>query len=118
MMRGQLDELRGQGTEIAVIEAAVLVEADWLDLVDEVWAVQVPEAVAQERLMTRNGFSAEESQSRIRAQLTNEERARHARVVIDNSGSVEDARARVQEALESARGRAGADITDGTKPRT
>lgn len=118
MMRGQLDELRGQGTEIAVIEAAVLVEADWLDLVDEVWAVQVPEVVAQERLMTRNGFSAEESQSRIRAQLTNEERARHARVVIDNSGSVEDARARVQEALESARGRAGADITDGTKPRT
>ena len=117
MMRAQLEELRGQGTEVAVIEAAVLIEADWLDLVDEVWAVQVPEAVARERLMARNGFSAEDAQSRIRAQLANEERARHARVVIDNSGSLEDARARVREALASAQSQAATTGSEGTEPR-
>jgi dephospho-CoA kinase len=117
MMRGQLAELRAGGTEIAVIEAAVLIEADWLDLVDEVWAVQVPEAVAQERLMSRNGFSAEEAQSRIRAQLANEERARYAQTVINNSGSVEDARRQVQEALAAARGKAADTRMTGSEPR-
>jgi dephospho-CoA kinase len=99
MMRGRLAELKANGTGVAVIEAAVLLEAGWQDLVDEVWVVQVPEEVAQARLMARNGFSAEEAQSRIRAQLSNEERARHAQVVIDNSGDIESARRQVTAAL-------------------
>ncbi len=99
MMRERLDTLAAAGSEIAVIEAAVLIEADWLDLVDEVWVVQVPEEVAMQRLITRNGFTAEDALARIRAQLSNEERARRARVVIDNSGSVEDARRQVMAAL-------------------
>jgi dephospho-CoA kinase len=100
MMRGQLEELRAGGTEVVVIEAAVLLEAGWQDLVDEVWVVQVPEEVATERLISRNGFSAEDARARIRAQLTNEERARGARVVIDNSGDIEEARARVRAEVE------------------
>lgn len=101
MMRAKLDALAAGGAEVAVIEAAVLIEADWLDLVDEVWVVQVPEEVAMQRLMARNGFSAEDAQARIRAQLSNEERARHAQVIIDNSGSVEEARRQVAAALAS-----------------
>ena len=99
MMRARLDELAAQGTELAVIEAAVLIEASWQDLTDEIWVVQVPEAVARERLMARNGLSAEDANARIRAQLTNEERAHHADAIIDNSGSVEDAREQVKKAL-------------------
>jgi dephospho-CoA kinase len=99
MMRGQLAGLSAQGTEVAVIEAAVLLEAGWQDLVDEIWVVQVPEEVAMQRLMARNGFSAEDARSRIRAQLSNEERARHADVIIDNSGAIEDARRQVSEFL-------------------
>lgn len=99
MMRSRLAELRAGGTAVAVIEAAVLIEAAWTDLVDEVWVVQVPEAVAVERLMSRNGFSEADALSRIRAQLTNEQRAAHARLVIDNSGPIEQARAAVRQAL-------------------
>lgn len=97
MMQEKLDALRQQGVETAVVEAAVLVEANWLDLVDEVWVVQVPEAVAKERLMTRNGFSEEEALSRIRAQLTNAERAKHAQVVIENTGTIDDVQRQVAE---------------------
>ncbi len=103
MMRAQLDELAAQGTELAVIEAAVLIEAGWQDLMDEIWVVQVPEEVAMARLMARNGFSAQDAQNRIRAQLTNAERARHADVIIDNSGSVEDARRQVEAALAAVK---------------
>jgi dephospho-CoA kinase len=95
MMRGRLNQLRAEGVQVAVIEAAVLIEASWTDIVDEVWVVQVPEDVALARLMARNGLSAEDGRARIRAQLTNAERAAHAGVVIDNSGTVEEASARV-----------------------
>jgi dephospho-CoA kinase len=99
MMRGRLKELAAQDTQVAVIEAAVLLEAGWQDLVDEIWVVQVPESVAMQRLMARNGFSAEDAQSRIRAQLSNEERARQASVVIDNTGTIEDAKTQVSALL-------------------
>ncbi len=99
MMRGRLAELRDAGTAVAVIEAAVLIEAAWTDLVEEVWVVQVPESIAVERLISRNGFSEADALARIRAQLTNEQRAAHARIVIDNSGAIEQARAKVREAL-------------------
>jgi dephospho-CoA kinase len=99
MMRARLDQLRASGTNVAVIEAAVLLEAGWQDLTDVVWVVQVAEDVAMARLMTRNGFSAEEARSRIRAQLSNEERARHADAIIDNNGSIDEAREQVESAL-------------------
>ncbi len=97
MMRARLAELRAAGTRVAVIEAAVLIEAAWTDIVDEVWVVQVPEEVALARLMARNGLSAEDGRARIRAQLSNAERAAHARIVLDNSGTVAAARARVDQ---------------------
>jgi dephospho-CoA kinase len=99
MMRARLDELRAAGTQVVVIEAAVLLEAGWQDLTDEVWVVTVPEPIAMQRLIARNGFSEDEARSRIRAQLSNEERAQHADAVIDNSGSIEDARVQVRQTL-------------------
>jgi dephospho-CoA kinase len=105
MMRQRIADLRAAGADVVVIEAAVLIEADWLDLVDEVWVVQVPEEIAMQRLMTRNGFSADDARARIRAQITNEERARHAQVIIDNSGSVEDARKQVQSEVQRLKSR-------------
>jgi dephospho-CoA kinase len=99
MMRSQLADLRAGGADLAVVEAAVLFEAGWEDLMDEVWVVQASPAIARERLIARNGLTPEDADARIRAQLTNEERARRADVVIDNSGTVEEAVARVQAAL-------------------
>lgn len=98
MMAERLAELRSQHAPVAVLEAAVLIEADWLPLVDEVWVVTVPEDVARQRLISRNGLTPKEANARIRAQLSNEERARHADLVIDNSGSLEALREQVERA--------------------
>jgi len=51
MMRRLIDDFRNQGIGVAVIEAAVLIEADWVDLVDQVWVVTVPVEVAAARLI-------------------------------------------------------------------
>jgi dephospho-CoA kinase len=108
MMRARLKQLRAEGVAVVVIEAAVLIEASWTDIVDEVWVVQVPEDVALARLMTRNGLSADDGRARIRAQLSNAERAAHAGVVIDNSGTVDEARSRVDSEWTALMGRASA----------
>ena len=97
MMEAWLAERRAEGTGIAVIEAAVLIEADWLSLADEVWlVVSAPETLRQ-RLMERNGLTAEEAEKRLRAQLTNEKRRPYADVLIENDGSLEELSRAVEE---------------------
>jgi dephospho-CoA kinase len=95
MMEERLAALEREVVPVAVLEAAVLVEADWLPLVDEVWVVEASPEVARQRLMAYKGLSAAEAEARLGAQLTNEERRRHADVVIDNGGSLEDTRRQV-----------------------
>ena len=96
----RLGALRASGAPVVVLEAAVLIEAEWIPLVDQVWLVTVPPAVARERIVQRNGLTAEQADARIAAQLTNEERAQHAQVIIDNSGTLDELRRRVMAEWE------------------
>ena len=98
MMEKQLDELRASGTEVAVLEAALLIEADWTPLTDEVWLVTVSPETARQRLFERNGLSAEDAEARIRAQLTNEKRREYADVEIENDGTLDELTAAVDDA--------------------
>jgi dephospho-CoA kinase len=93
----RLHELQSRGVEVAVLEAAVLVEANWFDLVDETWVVVVTPDIARQRLIERNGLSAEAAEARLVSQITNEERLRHADVVIDNNASLDSLRSQVSE---------------------
>lgn len=97
-MERRLGELREEGVPVVVLEAAVLIEAGWLPLVDQVWAVVADPAIARERIMRRNGLSAEQADARIAAQLSNDERIARAHVVIENNGTLEDLRRRVDDA--------------------
>jgi dephospho-CoA kinase len=101
MMRRRLDDLRKSGVTVAVIEAAVLLEAGWTDLVDEIWVAEVSEPVAIARLMARNNLTEADALARIRSQLSNEQRAARANVVINNDGTVAQARERLAEAWMS-----------------
>jgi dephospho-CoA kinase len=81
---------------VIVLEAAVLLEAGWQDLVDEVWVITVKIATAVERLMARNGLSEEQAMSRIQSQMSTRERLEYADVKIDNSDALEDLHRRVE----------------------
>ena len=72
-----------------VLEAAVLVEANWFGLVDQVWVVTVEPSVAKARLMSRNNLTDAQAQSRIDAQISNKERLLHAYAKFDNSGTLD-----------------------------
>ena len=72
-----------------ILEAAVLIEAGWQDLVDEVWSTVVDREIAIDRASSRDGTDRSQIEARIDSQLSNEERTSEASKVIDNSGSEE-----------------------------
>jgi len=96
MMEKRIQELREQGVEDVVVEAALLIEAHWTPLVDEVWVVTSPEEVVIQRIQSRNNLPEEAIRSRIRSQMPQEERVRHADVVIENDGDLGQLREKVQ----------------------
>ena len=76
---------RSAPERIVVLEAAVLIEADWLDLADQIWVTVVKPAVAIERACARDNLSEDAVRTRLDAQLSNDERGSYADHVIDNS---------------------------------
>jgi dephospho-CoA kinase len=97
-------ELRARGgMKAIVIEAAILIEANWQPLADQIWLVVASEPVVIERLARQRNLSPEQVRTRIAAQLSNEERLKHTHVVIRNDGSLDEVRAAVQQAWDQLR---------------
>jgi phosphopantetheine adenylyltransferase/dephospho-CoA kinase len=101
----ELSEFETAGNNLAVLEAAVLFEAGWEDLCDEIWVVVVEPDLAVERLASRNGLDPEAARARINSQLSNAERVSRAGVVIENNGSLEALNSRIEEAWSELQGR-------------
>jgi phosphopantetheine adenylyltransferase/dephospho-CoA kinase len=81
---------------IIVLEAAVLIEANWQDLVDEIWVTVVQREVAIDRASARDGVDGSAIEARIDSQLSNAERSASAQQVIDNSSTVADLESQLQ----------------------
>ena len=97
IVKEKLESLAKQGTDVAVVEAAVLFEAGWDALVGEVWTTESLAERVVERLQQRNAFAPEEIRKRIASQMPAEDRARRADEVIANDGEMEDLEAAVRE---------------------
>lgn len=97
IVQDKLWSLEVEGVEVAVVEAAVLFEAGWDKLVNEVWTTESSLESVVARLQERNGFEPAEIRKRIDSQMSSEERARRADQVISNTGKLDDLEAAVQE---------------------
>lgn len=86
----ELAALETAGNSLAVLEAAVLLEAGWDDLADEVWVVVVEPDQAVARLAQRNGLDEAAARARIASQLSNAERVAKGDTIIENNGTLED----------------------------
>ena len=83
-----------------VVEAAILIEANWTPLADEVWLVETNRGAVIDRIAEQRGMAAKDTEARIASQLSNEERRKHAHLVIQNDGSLEDLKQHVSQAWE------------------
>eukprot|EP00923_Selenidium_pygospionis_P000456 GHVN01000805.1.p3 GENE.GHVN01000805.1~~GHVN01000805.1.p3 ORF type:complete len:250 (+),score=39.79 GHVN01000805.1:4153-4902(+) len=64
----------GIADHLIVLEAAVLLEAEWCDLVDVVWLVYTTDEVAKQRVKTRDCIPEEKVEARLKSQMSNEAR--------------------------------------------
>jgi dephospho-CoA kinase len=85
-------------TAPVVVEAAILIEANWLPLVDTVWVVVAPQAAVIDRVQAERQLSPQQIQARIEAQIAEAKRRRYADVVIDNKGDLQELRDQVRAA--------------------
>ena len=84
-----------------VVEAAILIEAGWRAIVDQLWVVSVRRETAIERVVASRGVSRADVERRLDAQLSDAERRHQADVVIENDGGVDALRAQVEAAWRS-----------------
>jgi dephospho-CoA kinase len=84
---------------IVVVDAIKLLESGLAREMDAVWVVTCPRAEQVRRLVTERGLTAEQAETRISAQGSQEEKARQATVVIANGGTLEDTERQVDAAL-------------------
>src|SRR5262249_58312764 len=85
-IQGQIDYMRDkQATPVIVVEAAILLEAGWRALVDQLWVVVTDVEVAIARLKAYKNFTEDQARARTAAQLSNAERMAQADKVIWNN---------------------------------
>ena len=77
---------------IGVVDAALMVESGSYRRFDKLIVVHCRAEVQLERVMERNGWSREEAESRIQAQMPQEEKTKFADYLIDSSNGFEDTR--------------------------
>jgi len=101
-LEGSVAEAERAGAPAVVVEAIKLVESGLAALCDEVWLVTCAPAAQRERVIDR-GLEPADADQRIAAQAGLVERVRPvATRVIDTSGPIADARARVAAAWAAA----------------
>lgn len=75
---------------ILFVDAALLIETGLYKKVDEVWLIVAHEALRIKRVAKRDATDANRIKQRIRMQMTDEQKTRHAYRVIDNSGTKQE----------------------------
>ena len=97
---GEIEKERKAGRlEYLFIEAALLIEDGYNEIVDEMWYIRTDEKIRRDRLKASRGYSDEKIDSIMREQLSEEEFYRHCSTVIDNSKTLEGAYGQIEKKL-------------------
>ncbi len=96
----EIRDINSLKTLIAV-EAALFIEAGYMDICDELWYIYTDNESRIERLIKSRGYTREKTESIISSQLSDSEFRRHCHIIIDNSGSRADTKAQIAAALNN-----------------
>tara|TARA_B100001750_G_C15275338_1_gene479690 strand:- start:83 stop:682 length:600 start_codon:yes stop_codon:yes gene_type:complete len=95
-LKMRIDEEREKDIPSVVVDAAIIIEADWLSVVDELWVVISDLDNILERLKLRDGLSREAIMARISTQLAQEERMKYATLTIENNSDLPSLKNKVE----------------------
>lgn len=95
--KDRTDRVLVNTNKIVLVEAAIMIEAGWHDIVDAVLISHADHNIALPRLMERNNLSREAAESRFAAQLDNATRLLHAHCdILNNYSEFEDLERKTQ----------------------
>ena len=100
LLKKQEAEADGR-TELFFVEAALLIECGYKELVDEMWYVYADEETRIHRLMESRGYSIEKARSILASQLSDRAFREGSDFVIDNSGTLAESYAQIRRKLEA-----------------
>lgn len=98
-----IDEIKRIKTEkkdgYIIIESALLIEAGYKEICDEIWYIQVDAEEREQRLIRNRGYTKEKIQSMLKNQLSEEEFLKHATHVIYNNGEIQEIKSQLEYLL-------------------
>ncbi len=103
-LRHMIGRLAERGHGLIVVEVPLLFETGWQDLLDFVICVTAPDEFRLKRLIDRRGIPRPLAKKWLAAQLPQEEKAKAADYTIDNNGSMEELRIKVNKLTEALEG--------------
>lgn len=104
-LENRIQEARQSGeVDLFFIEAALLIEAGYQEIVDELWYIHADEEVRKSRLQKSRGYSAEKIEQIMSSQLSEEVFRKTCDFVIDNSGELEDSYLQIRNRLKEYTG--------------
>ena len=96
-----IDECRAsRKADYFFIEAALLIEDHYDEIVDELWYIYADANVRRARLKDSRGYSDEKIDDIMGSQSSDEVFRKYCKVVIDNSGSIEDTKRQLKGILK------------------
>lgn len=95
----KIKECRIQNKDIVILDAPLLIEGGYLDIIDKLLVITCDEEIQIMRVQKRDNCSKEEALSRISSQISQEEKVKYADYVIDNSGDLEELKKKAKEFL-------------------
>lgn len=84
---------------LIAVEAALFIEAGYMDICDELWYIYTENKVRIKRIMETRGYTREKAESIIANQLSEKEFKEYADAIIDNSFSIENTILQIKERL-------------------
>ena len=93
------EERKKEQYDFFFLEAALLIEDGYLEIVDEMWYIYAREEVRRQRLKTTRKYSDEKIDAIMESQLREEDFRKYCKVVIDNSEALTDACRQIDEKL-------------------
>ena len=95
----EIEILKLNNKEVIVIDAPLLIEGGYLEMVDKLLVITCNNEIQVNRIQKRDNCTREEALSRINSQMSQEEKVKYADYILDNSGSIEDLKENTREFL-------------------
>lgn len=98
-IREEMKKAQEEGKALFILEAALLTEPVYREMLDEIWYIHVPREIRMERLRSSRGYTDEKMYAVFANQPSEETFTEASDLVIENGGSFEETEKQIDLAL-------------------